>query len=152
MSNAELITSFYRAFADHDAPGMVACYAEDVVFEDPAFGQLKSQDAHDMWLMLLGRDAKPEIAFGGVSAEGETATVEWVAKYKYGAKKRLVVNEVTASFVIRDGKIVKHTDRFSMWKWSRQALGLNGLLMGWTPFLRNQVQETTKGMLKKYQG
>ena len=45
-----------------------------------------------------------------------------------------------AAFRFRDGLIVEHRDRFDFWRWSRQALGAPGLLLGWTPMLRNKVR------------
>lgn len=40
MSDAHsaLITRFYQAFQRLDAEAMVACYSDDVLFSDPAFG------------------------------------------------------------------------------------------------------------------
>ena len=38
------------------------------------------------------------------------------------------------------GLIATHRDRFDFWAWSRQALGLSGTLLGWTPMLRNKVR------------
>jgi ketosteroid isomerase-like protein len=152
MTNSELITTFYKAFANQDAEGMAACYAPDVVFEDPAFGRLEGQDAHDMWRMLMARGGgATEVSFGNVQSDGEKASADWMARYSYGTKKRMVVNEVRAEFIIRDGKIVKHTDKFNLWLWARQALGLNGLLLGWSAFFKARMNDTTRGMLASYQ-
>ncbi|MFH7495426.1 DUF4440 domain-containing protein, partial [Pseudomonas syringae pv. tagetis] len=58
-----------------------------------------------------------------------------------------VVNDIQAGFVFRDGKISEHHDHFDMWRWSRQALGLKGLLLGWTPMVRNAVRaQALKGL------
>ena len=61
-----------------------------------------------------------------------------------------MVNDVHATFRIENGLIVDHVDRFSFWKWSRQALGTKGLLLGWTPFLRAKVGGTAKAGLDKF--
>ena len=47
MSDAHnaLITEFYSAFQRLDAEAMAACYTEDVLFSDPAFGTLHGKDA-----------------------------------------------------------------------------------------------------------
>ena len=34
--------------------------------------------------------------------------------------------------------------------WSRQALGTPGLLLGWSPFLRNKVRATAAANLKRF--
>ena len=51
----DLIDRFYTAFANQDAETMASCYSDDIVFEDPAFGELHGDDARDMWRMLCGR-------------------------------------------------------------------------------------------------
>ena len=54
-----------------------------------------------------------------------------------------------ATFKIADGLIVDHVDRFSFWKWSRQAIGTKGLLLGWTPFLRAQGRRDRPGRARQ---
>ena len=46
---ADLIQTFYSAFARGDGDAMAACYAPDVTFEDPAFGELHGAEAGSMW-------------------------------------------------------------------------------------------------------
>jgi ketosteroid isomerase-like protein len=54
--NTELIERFYTAFQQRDAETMAACYADDVVFSDPAFGELRDEEARDMWRIGLLAD------------------------------------------------------------------------------------------------
>jgi hypothetical protein len=58
-----------------------------------------------------------------------------------------VVNEIDASMRFEDGLIIEHRDSFDFWKWSRMALGPSGLLLGWTPMVRNKVRAQSKLML-----
>ena len=44
-----LIETFYTAFQNRDAETMISCYHNDIVFCDPAFGELKGDDAKAMW-------------------------------------------------------------------------------------------------------
>ncbi|MEZ4935768.1 MAG: nuclear transport factor 2 family protein [Saprospiraceae bacterium] len=46
---------FYEAFQKGDAEKMIDCYHPEVVFEDPAFGQLNATEAANMWRMLIER-------------------------------------------------------------------------------------------------
>jgi len=39
---------------------------------------------------------------------------------------------------------------FDFWAWSRQALGLPGWLLGWTPWLRRKVRATAARNLAKF--
>jgi len=138
MTNKQIIEAFYTAFSKADAPAMVSFYDDDIIFEDPAFGVLKGQDARNMWLMLVNPGL--ELVFSGVSADNDKGRAHWEATYTFGKTGRKVINKIDASFEFRNGKIIRHTDRFSFWKWSRQALGLPGYLLGWTPFLQHKVR------------
>lgn len=130
---------------------MVNHYHANVVFEDPAFGELKGDQARQMWHMLIERGGDDlQVSHSNIQVDADAVTAQWTAKYRYGTNKRPVVNHVQARFRFRDGKIISHTDHFSMWKWSRQALGASGLLLGWTGFLKRKVQTRTRSMLDKY--
>jgi ketosteroid isomerase-like protein len=140
MDNATLINEFYDAFALSDAEAMVHCYHEDITFQDPVFGELKGKAAGDMWRMLLKRNTGMVLTWKNVSASESSGSADWQAIYTFSATGRYVINRIHAEFEFRDGKIYRHIDDFDFWKWSRQALGLKGYLLGWTPFLRNKVR------------
>lgn len=139
--NAELIQTFYRAFQQRDAETMAACYAPNVVFSDPVFQNLEGEQAGDMWRMLLSRSTDLHLEFDGVEADGEQGKAHWVATYSFSQTGRKVVNDIHASFVFRNGKIIRHTDQFNLWKWSHQALGFKGLLLGWSPLVQNAIRK-----------
>jgi ketosteroid isomerase-like protein len=151
MTNTELITKFYSSFAHADAEGMISCYHDEIVFSDPAFGELKGDDAKNMWRMLVERSkGEIKIAFNNVQANEKTGSANWIAEYTFTQTGRKVVNKVAAEFEFRDGKITRHNDHFSIWKWARQALGMKGFLFGGTSFLQAKIQKQTNTLLKKY--
>ncbi|MET3115853.1 ketosteroid isomerase-like protein [Undibacterium sp. GrIS 1.8] len=145
--NAQLITQFYTAFQRLDAEAMAACYAADVIFSDPVFPSLQGAEAADMWRMLTSKAQNFSVVFDGISADDQRGQAHWVATYTFSQTGNTVINDIHASFALRDGKIVQHTDQFDLWKWSRQALGLKGWLLGWTPLVKNAVQaQAAKGL------
>jgi hypothetical protein len=73
-----------------------------------------------------------------------------VATYTFSGTGRKVVNVVDSRFEFKDGKIVSERDDFGFWKWSRQALGWKGWILGWMPRLLQTVQERAKGNLDKF--
>jgi hypothetical protein len=74
-------------------------------------------------------------------------TAHWDAHYTFSATGRAVHNAIDAQFTLRDGLIVRHVDRFDFWRWSRQALGVPGWLLGWTPLLKAKVRaQAAKGL------
>jgi ketosteroid isomerase-like protein len=151
MSTTDLIERFYTAFQSLDAEAMSACYAPDVRFVDPAFGPLHGREVGDMWRMLLARAEDFTLAVSDIKSVGQTATAHATARYTYSATGRFVINEIETRFAIRDGLIVEQTDTFDLWRWSRQALGIKGLLFGWSPKMREEIQTQARRALKRYQ-
>lgn len=146
-ANSALVTRFYQAFQRLDAEAMVACYSDDIVFSDPAFGTLRGKDVGDMWRMLTTRAKDFSLTFDSVRADERNGSAHWVATYLFSQTGRTVVNDIQARFVFRDGLICQHYDTFDLWRWSRQALGTPGLLLGWSPIVRNKVrQQAFKGL------
>ena len=62
-----------------------------------------------------------------------------------------MVNEIRAEFVFKDGLIVEHRDHFDLWRWSRQALGLKGLLLGWLPPVQAAIRRQARQGLASFQ-
>jgi ketosteroid isomerase-like protein len=148
--NEALITRLYTCFQAHDAAGMKECYHPDAVFSDPVFGRLEGEQVTAMWAMLCARAADLEIDFSGVRADDVSGQAHWDARYTFSQSGRKVLNQIDANFAFRDGLIARHDDRFSFRRWSKQALGPVGLLLGWTPLLRARVGSTARKGLASY--
>lgn len=119
---------------------MQECYADNATFNDPVFINLNSEQAKAMWEMLCLRSKDLKIEYKNITAEGKQATAEWIAHYTFSVSGKKVVNSIKASFLIENGKIIKHTDNFNFYKWSKQAIGIPGVLLGWTNLFKNKVR------------
>ena len=150
MNNHHLITKFYTAFQQLKAEEMVACYHPDIQFQDPAFGHLEGLRAKAMWQMLCENAIDLKIEFDSIKADENKGTAHWQAWYTFSKTGRLVHNSITAEFAFRDGKIINHIDNFNLWRWSRQALGIQGFLLGGTQFFSSKLQTQTNRMLDRY--
>ena len=150
-ANEATIRRFYEAFQRRDAATMAACYGPDVQFSDPVFPDLRGPQAGLMWKMLCERGKDLRLEFRDVRADDATGSAHWEAWYTFSATGRKVHNVIDASFEFRDGRIVRHADRFDLYRWSRQALGPAGLLLGWTPLLQNKVRAMAAKGLADYQ-
>jgi ketosteroid isomerase-like protein len=148
--NAELIHRFYTALQQRDAAGMKACYHRDVLFHDPAFGDLQGDRARAMWAMLCknGKDIKVE--FRDISADEHRGAAHWEAYYTFSATGKSVHNIIDARFEFRDGLIIKHIDTFDFHRWAGQALGLVGRLLGGTSFLQNTFNGKANKLLDNF--
>jgi ketosteroid isomerase-like protein len=149
--NENTINKFYTAFANGNVKEMCECYHPNVKFRDPAFGLLKGNEVCQMWEMLIKRSkGSLKIEYSDVEANEYMGSARWIASYRYSKTNRKVVNSIAAKFHFQDGLIIKHTDDFDIWKWSKQALGIKGLLLGWTGYMQKKIQEQARMALKRY--
>lgn len=145
--NAQIIERFYQAFQRRDAEAMAACYSADVQFSDPVFTHLQGAEAGDMWRMLTSRAQDFSLTYEGVEADDGSGKARWVAAYTFTQTGRRVINHIQAHFEFRDGLICRHVDEFDLWKWSRQALGAKGALLGWAPPVQSAIRvQAAKGL------
>lgn len=152
MNNQQLIEQFYTAFAALDAEAMVACYHPEIEFSDPAFGLLKGKDAGDMWRMLIERSGgKLEVTHSNATADAQRGSAEWVARYVFSQTGRPVINRIRAEFEFRDDKIIRHTDRFDLGRWARQAFGFKGWLISIFPALQHKIRQAARQSLSNWQ-
>ena len=154
-ANAECLKKFYSAFAALDAETMATCYHENAEFEDPAFSLRGKKEVVGMWSMLCaavnekGRDVW-KLEFSDISADDFQGKAHWEAHYRFSATGRMVHNIINAKFEFRDGLIIKHHDQFDFWRWSKQAIGPAGLLLGWSSFLKKKVRSQAAKNLAAY--
>jgi SnoaL-like domain len=150
-SNENLIIKFYTAFSNSDFKEMASCYHQNIIFEDPAFGILNGESANKMWQMLIERSkGNIKIDFLNVVANEFSGRARWIATYNFSQTNRKVVNVIDAKFEFQDGLFIKHTDFFDLYKWSKQALGWKGFLLGWTDFMKNKIRKTAQKSLEIY--
>jgi ketosteroid isomerase-like protein len=147
--NHALIERFYRAFRQRDGVAMAACYHANASFRDPVF-DLHGDRIGKMWIMLCSRGKDLRVEFANVSAEAETGCADWQAWYTFKSTGRPVHNVIHANFRFADGLIIEHIDDFGFWRWSRQALGPAGLLLGWTPLIHAKVRSEAARALEQF--
>jgi hypothetical protein len=100
-----------------------------------------------MWRMLNARAKELEVSFRDVQADDAQGSAHWEARYPFTQTGRRVHNVIEARFEFRDGKIVRHRDTFDLWRWTRMALGLKGVLLGWLPPVQRAIQkQAAKGI------
>lgn len=150
MSPKEVATRFYEAFQQRNGQVMASYYCESASFSDPVFAQLDSREVKAMWRMLCERTPELKVEFRVESVKGNDVRVQWEARYPFSQTGKQVRNIVHSELRIEEGKIVRHRDQFSFWRWSAQALGAPGILLGWSPILRRQVARKAKQSLNRF--
>ena len=149
-AHEKLLTGFYTAFSRQDAAPMRAAYGPEAHFSDPAFPELRGAAVGDMWAMMCQQAKDFRLEFRDVKADDSTGSAHWEAWYRFGGKRK-VHNVIDAKFTFANGKITRHVDTFDFWRWSRQALGPAGLVLGWTPLLKLAVVSRAKASLTAWQ-
>lgn len=144
-----VLHAFYTAFAQRDAAVMGALYHPEARFSDPVFPDLDALHVRAMWRMLVEQGHDLCISFKVLHEDERKGHVRWEAFYTFSRTGRKVHNSIDSRFTFRDGLILTQRDSFSFWRWSRQALGWKGSLLGWTPVVRDKVRGMAAASLLK---
>lgn len=149
--NEQTVTNFYTALENTDAKVVCESYHRDIVFRDPVFGRLIGRDVCQMWKMLMHKsNGNLKVELLEIKADNYTGKALWKVTCHFGKNNNKVVNTIHSEFRFKDGLIIKHTDDFDIWKWSKQALGMPGFLLGWTGYMHKKIQEKALLALKKF--
>jgi ketosteroid isomerase-like protein len=149
--NEELINKFFSAFQKKDYETMNSCYTDEIVFFDPAFEILKGEEVRCMWEMLCKNARDFSLSYSNIKKlDDEYYTCDWVATYTFSKTGRKVVNRIRANMRFADGKIIEHSDAFSLHKWSTQAFGTVGQLFGWNSFFQRKIKNRARKSLLKF--
>jgi ketosteroid isomerase-like protein len=145
-----IIDAFYTAFAQKDWQTMQSYYHDDTTFSDEVFKNLNSKQVKAMWRMLCEGGKDLQLRYENVEASETQGKCRWIADYTFSQTGNKVNNIIDASFTFKDGKILAHHDVFDFYRWSRQALGFKGWLLGWTPFVKQKIQKVAMQRLQKF--
>ena len=148
--NVDLIETFYSSLQKLDGESMAECYHPEVEFSDPVFPDLKGDEAAAMWKMLCSQAKDFSLTFENIEADDHSGTAHWEAIYNFSKTGKRVHNIIEAEFQFKDNKIIGHKDSFNFWTWSKMALGPVGLLLGWTPLIKNKVRQQAAINLEKF--
>lgn len=129
---------------------MAACYHPDATFADAVFDLKNGKEIAAMWHYLCESGKDLSVEFSDVRADEHSGRAHWEARYTFSRTGRRIHNVIEARFEFRDGKIIRHSDEFSFWRWARQAFGLTGWLLGHTAFLKNKVRSTARSGLWRF--
>jgi len=152
MDNSQLIKNFYTAFQNKDWLGMQKCYHDKIQFSDPVFPDLKEKRANAMWHMLVAASTDLAIEFSQVEASASHGSCHWEAIYTFSKTGRKVHNKIDATFEFENGLIIRHSDTFDLWHWSKMALGTPGLLLGWSSFMKKKIRFMAEQNLRNFIG
>lgn len=138
-ANVALVDRLYAAFRARDSAAMIACYQPDATFHDPIF-DLKGGEVGDMWAMFCDRGRDLVLDWKVLHADDGAGHATWEPRYTFSVTGRPIHNRIASRFTFRDGRIATQMDSFSLWRWSRMALGPKGAVLGWTPLVQKAIR------------
>lgn len=150
------IVDLYAAFKRLDPAAMQAAYAPGARFSTPLFQLQGAGEIGAMWALLCDaidrRSLDPwRIDIEDVEATAQRGRARWQPHWRIRSSGRVVQGQADAEFSFdKHGRILSHDERFSVWHWSRQALGLRGALLGWTPLWRRQIGAWARQALRDH--
>lgn len=150
------IVDFYAAFKRLDPAAMQAAYAPGARFSNPLFQLQGPEEIGALWALVcdaIGRRRLDQwrLDVSEIEATAQRGRARCQPHWRIRASGRVVQGVSDAEFSFdQHGRILSHTERFSFWHWSCQALGLRGALLGWTPLWRDRVGAWTRQSLRHY--
>jgi ketosteroid isomerase-like protein len=142
-----LVRQFYASLAARDPEAAARCYHADVFYSDPLHPRLRGAAALDLWRLRLAEDAFA-MRLEEASGDGEGGLARWTMRSI--RRGRDVAIEGRAMFAFRDGRIARHYDHFSLWRWSAQALGPAGRALGWLGPFRWALRQRAARALERF--
>lgn len=150
IENEETIHKLYSALQTLNHKGMIQCYHPEATFRDPVFELNSKDEITGMWTMLCKSAKAFEFHYDEVWTEEDEGGAILNAEYLFSQTNRMVHNHIHARFKFKNGLIIEHVDTFDFWKWSRQALGFPGVVLGWSSLLQRKVQNQAYTNMKRF--
>lgn len=145
----EKIRSFYKAFDRRDYKSMNAIYADKASFRDEIF-ELQGKQVLALWYMMVSKDNNLKVTCNQVEVKAHKVTAHWTMAYNFTVTGRPIINNVVSVFEFEGGKVVKQTDSYDFWEWTKQAFGVLGWVLGWSFYARYIVRKQALKSLKVY--
>jgi hypothetical protein len=131
---------------------MAGAYGPGATFSDPVFVGLRDGEPGAMWRMLTGQAHDLQVELLEHATKEDRGAATWRATYTFSQTGRKVVNLVDSSFRFDGGLIAEQRDDFDFYRWSRQALGPMGMLLGWSPIVKAAVRKRARASLDRFMG
>lgn len=115
----DVVTRFYNAFEVGDFNTLEKLYAPDVHWQDTIFSYTGRENVMGVWRFEIYLSKGGKISYKIVSTEGNTVVVSWSDDYSFFGEP--VSHAITATLVVENGQIVRHTEDYSWDEWAKQA-------------------------------
>lgn len=151
MTNIEIIDLFFTAFGNLNDRDLNALYSDTIIYSDPLFGLLQGQQVKDKWEMVCKNMTEFRLTvIKKEEIDHEYATCEWKAEYISVDSGGPIVFSSKSFMRFAEGKIIEHSEGFSLTKWVAQVYGIKGRFFGWLNFMKRKAQAECQERLEQY--
>ncbi|KAJ7929615.1 hypothetical protein B0H13DRAFT_1859607 [Mycena leptocephala] len=151
---ADVARAFLTAYSNMDYDSLAALTTDDFVFQDAAYPNIQGDVARGMyrWFIHDQEKTKMTVIIHDVQPSATDANVA-IATFTddYFFNGNHVINNITSTMVVTDGKLAQEQDAYSFEAWAEQALGpLVGPLAAPLSVTQTLIQVTAKIELETF--
>ncbi|KAF7368695.1 SnoaL-like domain-containing protein [Mycena venus] len=151
---ADVATAFLTAYSNMDYNSLAALTTDDFVFQDAAYPNIQGDVARGMyrWFIHDKEKTQMKVIIHDVKPSPTDPTVA-IASFTddYFFNGNHVINNITSTMVVTDGKLAHEQDSYSFEAWAEQALGpLVGPLAAPLSVTQTLIQITAKVQLETF--
>jgi hypothetical protein len=147
-SHESLVRQLFAALAARRPEDAAACYHPEVFYSEPLHPRLRGESVIDLWRMRLAPGEPYDIRLDEASGGGDGAAARWTVRTR--VRGREVEIHGRSLFAFREGRISRHYDHYSLWRWSAQALGPAGAAFGWLGPVRWALRTRARRALERF--
>ncbi|KAJ7143867.1 hypothetical protein C8R44DRAFT_759050 [Mycena epipterygia] len=123
---ADVVTAFLTAYSNMDFDSLAALTTDNFVFQDAAYPNIEGDVARGMyhWFIHDKDTTKMQVTIHSVQPSPTNASVA-IASFTddYFFNGNHVINNITSTMTVTDGKVALEQDAYSFEAWAEQALG-----------------------------
>ncbi|KAJ7674033.1 hypothetical protein DFH06DRAFT_1173824 [Mycena polygramma] len=151
---ADVATAFLTAYSNMDYDSLAALTTDDFVFQDAAYPNIEGDVARGMyrWFIHDKEKTQMKVIIHNVTPSPSDPTVA-IASFTddYFFNGNHVINNITSTMTVTDGKLAHEQDAYSFEAWAEQALGpLVGPLAAPLSVTQTLIQITAKVQLDTF--
>ncbi|KAF8206063.1 hypothetical protein K438DRAFT_1756787 [Mycena galopus ATCC 62051] len=151
---ADVATAFLTAYSNMDYASLAALTTDDFTFQDAAYPNIEGDVARGMyrWFIHDQPTTKMNVIIHDVQPSPTNASVA-IASFTddYYFNGNHVINNITSTMTVVDGKLALEQDAYSFEAWAEQALGpLVGPLAAPLAVTQTLIQLTAKTELAAF--
>jgi hypothetical protein len=143
-ANWTLVEQLFKAFQSKDTDAIFATYAADCQFDHPLIGRLSKNEFSMAIRAFMRATPDYELAFQINHTDAKRVDVEWTITHIFHLTAKVIKQHGTTTCFLSNNRIVQQIDKFDRRAWSRQAMGMTGLVLsfvpGWRSFIERELR------------